>query len=190
MRRCGVEGMAGVKEWKGEDITPVCDMNGQVCFVTTTKRTWQNRCNSCGLVVCFPSKADNYCAVCFRTARRQQHGWICCGRPCWEVYQQHRQQQREASGGQGSGGVYMTTTTTQQPMPPPPPPPAPHKAQPPQQPPQQQLQQQQSPPMDTDTFIRMGASIKQAIESSKIPHLQSMKSLKLESFQSFKFEKQ
>ena len=182
MFRRGVEGMAGVEEWRGESITPNCDFNGLVCFVTTQKRTWESRCSGCGLVICCPSKADNFCAVCFRTALGKQHGWICCGRPCWEVYQQHRQQQREASGGQGSGGVYMTTTTTQQPVPPPPPPPAPCKAQP-QQPPQQQLQQQQS---HMATFT----SIKQAIQSSKIPHLQSMKSLKPESFQSFKFEKQ
>ena len=178
MFRRGVEGMAGVEEWRGEGITPNCDFNGLVCFVTARKRNWESRCSGCALVVCHPTTADNgLCAVCFRTARFKQHGWICSGGPCWQIYQQHRQQQREATEGQGNGAA-----AAQQPMPPPPPPPAPCKAQP-QQPPQQQLQQQQS---HMATFT----SIKQAIQSSKIPHLQSMKSLKPESFQSFKFEKQ
>ena len=184
-----------VMEWTGNDVTPVCDFNGQVCFVTAAKRLWKAKCHDCGLVTCFPTTVDNYCSVCFRTARLQQHGWICCGRPCWEVYQQHRQLQREAlSAGQvaghGSGGTTPTpspfmTTATQQPVPLPPPPPAPYKVgpvpppPPPQQPPQQQLQQQQSPPMDMDTDT-LGAFIKEAIESSKIPHLHSMNSLKLE----------
>ena len=59
-----------------------------MCFCTA-KKTRENLCDGCKLVVAPLAKRGYRCAVCFRESVLARYARFCIGKPCHEVYQEH-----------------------------------------------------------------------------------------------------